>query len=702
MAIPVEDPVSIFAVAMVVFLVAPLLLERHRVPGIVGIVLVGAAIGPNGAGVLERGEAIVVLGDVGLIYLMFLAGIEIDLHRFFDNIDQSVVFGLLSFLVPQVVGTCFGIWVLEFSLPTASLFAAIFASHTLLAYPVARQLGIVRNRAVTATIGGTVLANVLALLVLVVVASAEASLDWLFWVDLAVGLVVLFAGIWYLVPWLGRRFFRTLAEESYFEFLFVMAVLFVSAFSADVAGIEPIIGALVAGLALNRLVPERGPLLNRIQFVGNALFVPFFFLSIGLLVDVTVLSGSRESILLAASLIGLTLVTKFAAAWATGRLFAYADDEIGSAFGLSIGQAEALAIVLVAYDAGIPGFDAAMINGAVALILVVSVVSPIVVERYGRAVAAIEKRETRQSAAVRQRILIPFSPVPEHHETLLTYHESLLDLALLVRDERFAEPLHTVTVVRPGPETERAITAADAAIGHTEAYAAGAEVPVSFHTRVDHNVASGIVRAAVENQVTTILLDWDGMHLYRQPLFSHTIRQVLAWTDQFVLVSRIREPLNAVSRIVVVLPPRLAHDPGFHEVRRAIHRIAAGTGAPVLGIVVEGDPDQYERLVRDVESDVRVQFERLPSWERVGPYVDETVTVDDLVICASARRNSVGWQPELGEFAARLPSLTQGDFVIMYPPSGSHGDDRREADVSRPFSSARPPDRGNRSTSRSR
>nr|WP_276256449.1 cation:proton antiporter [Halovivax sp. TS33] len=668
---------------MVVFLVAPLLLERHRLPGIIGIILVGTAIGPNAAGILERSDAIVLLGDVGLIYLMFLAGVEIDLHRFFENIDQSVVFGILSFLVPQGVGTLFGMWVLGFSLPTASLFAAIFASHTLLAYPVAHQLGIVRNDAITATIGGTVLADVLALIVLViVVASTEASLDWQFWVEIVAGMTLLFAGIWYLVPWLGRRFFRSLAEESYFEFLFVMAALFVAAFFAEVVGVEPIIGALVAGLALNRLIPDRSPLMNRIQFVGNALFIPFFFLSIGLLVDVTVIVGGRESILIAVSLVGLTLVTKFAAAWATGLLFGYADDQIFSVFGLSIGQAEALAIVLIAFDAGVPGFDTAMINGAVLLILVVSLVSPIVVERYGRAVAAVDERDDRPSTAARQRILVPFSPVPEHHETLVKYHESLLDLALAIREERFEEPLHTLTVVSPGPETEREIAAADAAIAHTEEYAAGAEVPVSFHTRVDHNIASGIVRAAVENRVTTILLDWDGMHLPRQPLFSHTIRQVLTWTDQFVLVSRIREPLNTVSRIVVVLPPRLAHDPNFHEVVRTIHRIAAGTGAPVQGFVVDGTVDQYEQLFKNGESDVPIRMERIDTWDRLVSFLSESVTIDDLVICASARRNTVGWQPELQELSGRLPTLTRGDFVILYLSSGGRSDDRPEFRVS--------------------
>jgi Kef-type K+ transport system membrane component KefB len=675
--IPVEDPVTIFALAMVIFLVAPLLLERHRLPGIIGIILVGAAIGPNAAGIIERGDAIVLLGEVGLIYLMFLAGVEIDLNRFFDNIDQSIIFGVLAFLIPQGVGTVFGMWVFGFSLSTALLFAAIFASHTLLAYPVARQLGIVSNDAVTATIGGTVLTNVLALLVLViVVASAEAPLDWMFWVELGLGITLLFVGIWYIVPWLGRRFFRSLAEESYFEFLFVMAALFGSAVFAEVVGAEPIIGALVAGLALNRLIPDRGPLMNRIQFVGNALFIPFFLLSIGLLVDVTAIIGGRESLLLAGALIGLTLVTKFVASWLTGLLYAYDHDQIGSMFGLSVGQAEALAIVLIAFEAGIPGFDTDMINGAVLMILVVSLVSPIVVEKYGRAVVMKERRGEHGSTDVRQRILIPFTSVPEHHEKLIRYHESLLNLALSIREEQSTEPLHTLAVVHPGPKTEQRVATADAAIAHTEEYAAGAEVPVTFHTRVDHNIASGITRAAVENRITTILLDWDGMRLYRQPLFSQTTRQVLAWTDQLVLVSRIREPLNTVSRIVVVLPSELSHDPNFYEVGQTIERIAAGTGAPIRALIVEESEDHYEQLFRELESNTPTEREYIGDWDRLIRVLSEDVTAGDLVVCASARRNTIGWRPELQDLTERVSTFTPGDFVVIYPPVGGGTDEQ--------------------------
>ena len=225
--LPFDDPVVIFAIAMAVFFVAPLVFERYRLPGIIGIIVVGAAIGPNGLGLLDRTETFVVLGEAGLVYLMFLAGLEIDLGEFVANRDRSLVFGALSFLVPQGLGMAVGIWLLEFDVLTAALYAAIFSSHTLLAYPIVAQLGIVKNEAVTATIGGTIFTDTAALLVLAIVAGAVAGdLTVGFWASLGLGLVALVAGTWLLIPRLGRWFFRNVSEESYFEFLFVMAVLF--------------------------------------------------------------------------------------------------------------------------------------------------------------------------------------------------------------------------------------------------------------------------------------------------------------------------------------------------------------------------------------------------------------------------------------------------------------------------------------------
>ena len=669
---PFEDPVLIFGLAMVVFLTAPLVLARYRLPGIVGIILVGAAIGPNGLHVLERDATIQLLGEVGLIYLMFVAGLEINLNRFVENTDKSVVFGLLSFVIPQGVGTVVGVALLGFTLPAALLFASIFASHTLLAYPVVNRLGLAKNEAVMTTIGGTILTDTLALLVLAVVIAAEAgTLDAAFGARLAIGLTLFFVGVWVVVPRIGAWFFRTLNEESYFEFLFVMVVLFACAFLAELVGVEHIIGAFLAGLVLNRLIPETGPLMNRIEFVGNALFIPFFLLSVGMLVDVRVVAESPASVVIGGSLIVMVIVTKVAAAWLTGRIYGYSRDEVLGMFALSVGQAAAaLAIVGIGFDAGVPGFDQTMINGVVLMILVVSLVSPAAMERAGRGIASERERATYDPSEAPQRILVPVSSVADHAERLL-------DVALVVRNPRTEEPIRTLSVVRPGEDTESDVAEAEERLSNVGKYASGAEATVVGQTRVDYNVASGIVRAVVENRITTVVIGWDGARSRRQRVFGDVIDQVLRRTKQLVLVTHVREPLNTTERVVVLLPPEIEHNAGVAEALHTVKRIAETTGAKLLVVPVSGEREEFERLFAAVEPDVPTAVEGVADWADLLAFLRDDVRGRDLVACVSARRDAMGWHPQLQTLPKSISTLVDGDFVVVYPASGERADDRR-------------------------
>ena len=670
--LPVGDPVLIFALAMLVFLVAPLLFQRYRLPGIVGVILVGALIGPNALGILERGETIVLLGEVGLIYLMFLAGLEINVDQFFNDVDRSVVFGLLSFVVPQAVGTIAGVFVLGLSIPASLLFASIFASHTLLAYPVANRLGVTKNEAMTATIGGTILTDTLALLVLaIVVASAQGALDTAFWAQLGIGLFLFFTGVWVLVPRIGRWFFRTVNEESYFEFLFVMSVLFVCAYLAELAGVETIVGAFLAGLVLNRLIPEHGTLMNRIEFVGNALFIPFFLLSVGMLVDLRAVSDGPETLLIAGVLIVSVILTKFAAAWLTGRAYGYDTDQINGMFGLSLGQAAAaLAIVLIGFEVGIPGFDQNMINAVVLMILAVSVISPAVVERAGKRMALAPDGEPYDPTKTAQRMLIPFGTESEHRERLV-------DLALTIREPRSAEPIRAMTVVEPGEGVEGRVARAESTLDRTAEYAAGAEVPVNTQTRLNYNLASGIANAVVENRITTVIIGWDGARSRQQRVFGDVIDQVLGRTNQLVLVSRVRETLSTTREIVLILPPEIDHNAGFHEAIHTIKTIGSQTGAPIRAIVIGDSRDQCERAYARIEPGVETSFEGVSDWKALLNLLRDDVSSTDLVICLSARRGTRGWHPQLGTLPKSISTLVDGDFIVVYPASAERADDRQ-------------------------
>ncbi|XVH32617.1 cation:proton antiporter [Haloferacaceae archaeon DSL9] len=671
-ALPIDDPTLIFGLALLVFLVAPLLLERVNFPGIVGIILVGTLVGPNGLGVLERGEPIVLLGEVGVIYLMFLAGLEIDRREFAVNRRRSVVFGLLSFVVPQAIGMAVGVVALGMSVPVAALFASVFASHTLLAYPIVSRLGITNNRAVTTTIGGTIITDTLALLVLAVVVGATAgALGAAFWLQLLVGLVAFFVGSWLFIPLIGRWFFRSVSEESYFEYLFVMVLVFACAYAAELVGVEAIIGAFLAGLAINPLIPKAGVLMNRIEFVGTALFVPFFLFSVGMLVDPAAALEGTRTLIVTAALLAMVLVTKYAAAWATGRRYGYTTAEITTMFGLSVGQAAAaLAVTLVGFEIGL--FDQAIVNAVVLMILAISIASPAIVDRSGRDIAAAKAERGYEPTATPERILIPLSVDDE-------YREGLLDLALLVRDRRADEPIYTITVVQPADAggVDAEIATAEATGAATQAYAAGAEVALDSQTRVNYNVASGIADAALENRISVLLLGWDGARSRRQHTFGSVIDRVLRQTRQLVVVAGIETPLNATRRLVVVLPPGIENNDGFYRAVHAVKSIADGLDATIDGYAVDGDPARYEHLFELVDPEVSAAFAAVDGWQSLRTALREDVQSDDLLVCLSARRGRLGWHPELQTLPSDLAAIAPGSFLVVYPRSGKRADDRR-------------------------
>lgn len=671
---PFDAPVVIFAIAMTAFFLAPLVLERLRLPGIVGIILVGAAIGPDGFGLIGESEGIELLGEAGLIFLMFIAGLEINFNQFLAYKDRSLVFGSLSFIIPQAVGTAFGLFVLDLSLTAALLFAAIFASHTLLAYPVVSRLGIAKNEAMTATIGGTILTDTLALLVLAVAVAIHGGASGaVFWTQFALGLSVFFVGTWVVVPRISRWFFRRRAEESYYDFLFVMMILFIVAMLAELAGVKHIIGAFIVGLAVNRLIPESGPLMNRIQFVGNALFIPFFLLWVGTLVDVYAIFAGSETLLIAGGLLVMVVLTKLAAAAIAGQLYGFSRSEVLGMFGLSVGQAAAaLAIVIVGADVGTPGFDEHMLNGTVLMILVTGIVSPLIVERAGKHLRQASEQEAYDPADAPQRILVPFSRDSHHWQTLV-------DLALFLRDERSGQALHTVSVVPPGEDhdTEEAIARLEAEMEERQEYTASVEVPLETHTRVNHNIASGISRSLVENRISMLIIGWDGANSRKQTVHGHIIDQVLNRTPQLTLVARLRIPLNTTEQITLILPPGIDHNDGFFEALHTVKRIGEQTGARVRGLAVNSNAEHLDRLYEMTEPEVPGEIESVADWQDLLELLNESVSDDELVVVMSARRDDFGWSSELQTLPKSVSTLTEGNFLIVYPSSKKREDDRR-------------------------
>lgn len=548
---PITDPVAIFLVIMAIMLVAPLLFERFRLPGIVGLIIAGVIVGPHGFGLLERDSTIVLLGTVGLLFLMFMAGLETSLDDLKFNARKAIIFGLATFTVPMVLGIA-AMTLLGYPLLAAILVASCFASHTLLALPIASKLGIMRSQSVTVTLGGTLITNVLALLVLAIVVKAhQGNLTLSFWLLLIPSLAVYtFATLWG-VPRLGRWFFRRFGHDEGAEFTFVVATLFVVSYFAKLIEIEPIIGAFLAGIAITQLIPQLSPLMNRIQFIGNTLFVPFFLISVGMLVNPLILFQEPQALLVSAVMVVVAIVAKFVPAWGAGKLFHFDFSNIMVMFGLSVAQAAStLAAITVAYN--IKLVDQLTVNGTIAMILVTCIASPWITARWGEGMKdsspkALQPPQDSPSHVTPQyRILVPVAnPSTE---------DNLLQLALILAKSTGGTllPLHVLTDAYGSISTESKLQQ-ERLLAAAETIAHAAVTDVEPIGRVDDSIDKGILRTAQERNANLLICGWKGYSTYRDNFFGSVIDTIARRTTVPLLITRFTQPIESTRRIIVAI-----------------------------------------------------------------------------------------------------------------------------------------------------
>lgn len=662
-ALPVTDPVLVFALVMLIILVAPLVAQRIRLPGIIGLILAGILVGEHGANLLARDDTIVLLGTVGLLYIMFLAGLEIDLHQFFRHRNHSAVFGSLTFCIPQVMGTVMALWVLNFSWSASILLASMFASHTLVAYPIAAKLGITRNRAVTAAIGGTIITDTVALLVLAIVAaSASGDLTWIFWPKLFLSLGVYVLAVMIFVPQVGRWYFKNHSDQGARDFIFVLVTGLLCAYFAVVAGVEAIIGAFLGGLVLNRMIPDQGPLMNRVHFVGDALFVPFFLISVGMLVNLKMLGAEWYVWLVAGAMVSTVIITKWLAAVTARRILGFSPSEGRVMFGLSVPQAAAtLAAVFVGFR--IELFDEAVLNGAILMILVTCIVGPWFVDRFGRSVALQEELAPLRPSEAPLRILIPLanpSSAP-----------ALMDLAFMIRRPDSPEPVYPLMVANEAGDVQAQVAAGERMLGYAVIYAAGAGVPVQPVTRVDTNIANGITRAVTELRASTVVIGWSGSPSRNRQALGIVLDQVLRDNATTVIICRLTAPLNTTQRVVLIAPRFAEREPGFGEAIRTIKLMTSRLGASLVVYATEGEIKHLDPRMKRIKPQVTTEFVAA-SWPNLPSQLDAAAKDDDLFVLLSTREGRLPWTPELSRLPRRLANqFPQNNLVLFFPSEES-------------------------------
>lgn len=503
--LPLSNPVLVFSLILFIILLSPILLRKLNIPSIIGLIIAGVIIGPYGFNFLEKNAAIDLFSTIGLLYIMFIAGLDLDLNEFKSNRNKSIWFGFFTFIIPFGLGYPVCHYLLGYDVDASILISSMFATHTLVSYPIVSKLGVSKNRAVAVTVGGTILTDTTVLIILaVVVGKHRGGLSTEFWIRLGVSLTIFTLIMFLIIPRIAKWFFKKLESEKHSHYIFVLSVVFFAAFLAEMAGVEPIIGAFFAGLALNKLIPHSSALMNRIEFMGNALFIPFFLISVGMIVDVRVILNGPAALIIAATLSVVAIAGKWLAAAATQLVFRFSKAQRQLIFGLSGSHAAAtLAVILVGYNAGI--LDDNILNGTVILILITCIVASFATERAARKIM-VETEENegeivKAEEHTASNILLPIENVSNVEKV-----EKLLEFAIFIRDKKSVHPLSVLTVVSNDEEAESNIIKARNKLEACVTKASAFETKVNVITTIDHNAASGISRIAREIMADVIIL----------------------------------------------------------------------------------------------------------------------------------------------------------------------------------------------------
>lgn len=661
--LPLGNPVLVFSLILFIILLSPILLRRLNIPGIIGLIIAGVVIGPHGFNILEKNSAVDLFSTIGLLYIMFIAGLDLDMNEFKSNRNKSLLFGLFTFIFPIGIGFPVCYYLLGYDFNASFLTASMFATHTLVAYPIVSKLGVSINQAVAITVGGTILTDTAVLIILaVIMGNSQGNLNQEFWIRLGVSLVIFSAIMFLIIPRIAKWFFRILESEKHSHYIFVLSMVFLAAFLAEVAGVEPIIGAFVAGLALNKLIPHSSALMNRIEFIGNSLFIPFFLISVGMLVDVSVVLNGPAAIIVAGTLSVVALFGKWFAALVTQLIFKYSKAQRQLIFGLSSSHAAAtLAVILVGYKAEI--LDENILNGTIILILITCIVASFVTEKAAKKIVIESEDETvglvKANAIHSEHILLPIANVANI--------EKLLELAIFIRDKKSANPVSILSVVSNNNEAEINIQKSRNKLEEFVRQASASETKVNIITTIDHNAASGIARISKEILANIIVLGWPQRTGFIDKLIGEKVDSILSNTNKTIFICHLEKPLTQHKRIVIAAPPLTEHENGFGLWLTKIAKLAQELSIPILLYCNEATGKAVEKTFRKAKLTASITLKSFTDWEDFL-VISRDVHEDDLFVLVSARKGAASY---LG-ISENLPSKLEKHFAannrfVIYP-----------------------------------
>ena len=665
--LPLADPVLKFLLILLIILAAPLLLNKLRIPHLLGLIIAGAIIGPHGFNLVLRDSSIILSGTAGLLYIMFLAGLEIDMADFKRNSTKSLAFGMYTFLIPMILGTVVGIWVLRFNVLTSVLLASMFASHTLIAYPIISKLGISKNKAVSITVGGPMITETLALLVLtIIVGMATGQVNDMFWIRLGVSILIFALIVLFGFPFIGRWFFKHV-HDNISQYIFVLVMVFLGSFLAQVAGMEAIIGAFLSGLALNRLIPQSSPLMNRVEFVGNAIFIPFFLLGVGMLIDYRTFFTSFETIKVGLIMIIVATAAKYIAAWMTQKTFHLSTDQRSVIFGLSNAQAAAtLAAVMVGYNV-ITGTDAngepirllneSVLNGTILMILVTCTIASFAAQKGAHNIAAQDISDKEENKKESEHILIPVS----NEETV----EELVNLSLAIKSPQNKNGLFALKVIDNHHSDEKALKQSRRVLQTAVNTAAATDTRMKDLLRYDLSVSNAIASVVKEREITDLVV---GLHKEKDipaAFLGHIVESVLAESSVSTFIYKPAQPISTVRRHLIIIPELAEKEIGFNQIIFRLRNVTQNTGAATVFYGSEATLNALKKLLAKKSGEA--SYIEFNDWDDFL-IVFRDIKPDDTMWIILSRKEGLSYAPAMARIPKYLNKYFQANsFVLAYP-----------------------------------
>lgn len=666
-SLPFTNPVLKFLVILLIILLTPIFLNKLKIPHILGLIVAGAIIGPNGFNLLLRDSSIILSGTAGLLYIMFLAGLEIDMQEFKKNRLKSLIFGLYTFTIPMISGILVGIYILKFSVLTSILLASMFASHTLIAYPILSKFGITKNRAVNIVVGGTMITDTLALLVLaVIVGMTKGQVTSEFWFKLIISVVIFGWIVLYVFPIIGRWFLKRFQDNTS-QYIFVLVMLFLGSFLAEIAGIEAIIGALLSGFALNRLIPSTSSLMNRIEFVGNAIFIPFFLIGVGMLLDYRAFFTDLETILVAIVMTVAVTSAKFMAGWATQKSFKFSVDERRIIFGLSNAHAAVtLATVSVGYNiiigetiTGEPIrlLGESILNGTIIMILVTCTISTFVVQKGARNLSLLQSTaKDKGHSANEEKILIAIN----NSDTV----EELINLSNILKSKENKDSVFALHIIDNDSTDSNAETKAIKILDQAIKIGSSTDIRLNKLLRYDLDVMSGILNVAKEQKITDLVL---GLHLKKsisESFLGNIAEGVLSKINASTFIYKSIQPISTIKRHLIIMPNHIENEIGFPFWLLKIWNISYNTGAKLIFY----GSDQTNKIIKDVHAEhpINAEFKSFNEWKDSINITKEIKLNDNLIFILPGKdKSSQKYIKKISSFLNKYFQLN--NFILVNP-----------------------------------